>query len=67
MSQCQSLTNNGSISECRHKCESQNADLEIGIDGSSETRRDPLIDGYRSRVCPPRVSMSGFWTGLELN
>jgi len=58
---------NSSISECDHKYETRNAKLEIGTDGSSQTWRNPRVDGYGSGFGPPRVSMSGFWTVLEPN
>jgi len=63
----QYLTINSRISECDHKCESRNAEPEIGTDGSSQTRRNPLVDGYGSGFGPPRVCRSGFWTVLEPN
>ena len=56
-----------SMSEWDHKCETRNAELEIGTDGSSQTWRDPRVDGYGSGFCSPRVSGSGFCPGLELN
>ena len=56
-----------SISECDDKCETRNAEPEIGTDGSSQTRRNLRVDGYGSGFAPPRVSMLGFWTGLEPN
>jgi len=55
------------MSECDHKCEIRNAEPEIGTDGSSQTLRNPWVDGYRSPFEPPRVSGSGVWTGLEPN
>jgi len=58
---------NSSISECDHKCETRNAEAEIGTDGSSQTRPKPRVDGYGSGFGLPRVSWSGCWTGLELN
>jgi len=61
------FTINSSISECDHKCETQNVEPEIGTNGSSLTRLNPRVDGYGSRFGPPRVSGSGFWTGLEPN
>ena len=65
--QCQHLTISSSISECDHKCETRNTEPEIGPDGSSQTRRNPRVDGYGSGFGPPRVSGSGFWPGLEPN
>jgi len=65
--QCQYFTINSSISECDHKYETRNAEPEIGTDGSSQTRRNPRVDGYGSGFGPPRVSGSGFWTVLEPN
>ena len=56
-----------SISECDYKCETRNAEPEIGTDGSSQTRRNPRVDGYGSGFGPPRVCRSGFWTVLEPN
>jgi len=41
--------------------------MEIGTDRSSQTRRNPRVDGYGSRFGPPTVSGSGFWKGLEPN
>jgi len=58
--QCQYFTISSSISEYDHKCETQNAEPEIGPDGSSQTRRNPRVDGYGSGFGPPRVSGSGF-------
>jgi len=58
---------NSSISECDHQCETRNAETEIGTDGSSQTRRNPQVDGYGSGLGPPRVNGSGFWMGLEPN
>jgi len=65
--QCQYFTINSSISECDNKYETQNAEPEIGTDGSSQSRRKPRVDGYGSWFGPPRVSGSGFWTVLEPN
>ena len=56
-----------SISECDHKCETRNAEPEIGPDGSSQTWRNPRVDGYWSGFGPPRVCGSGFWPVLEPN
>ena len=58
---------NSSITECDHKCETQNAEAEIGTDGSSQTRRNPRVDGYGSGFGLPRVCGSGFWMVLEPN
>jgi hypothetical protein len=55
------------ISECDHKCETQNAEPEIGTNRASKTRQDPRVDGYGSGFGPPIVCGSGFWTMLELN
>jgi len=63
----QYFTINSRISECDHKCETRNAEPEIGTDGSSQTRRNPQVDGYGSRFGPPRVCGSGFWPVLEPN
>jgi len=65
--QCQSFTISSSISECDHKCETRNAEPEIGPDGSSQTRWNPQVDGYGSGFGPPRVRGSGFGPGLEPN
>jgi len=65
--QCQYFTISSSISECDHKCETRNAEPEIGPDRSSQTQRNPQVDGYRSGFGPPRVSESGYWPGLEPN
>jgi len=67
MYQCQYFTIDSSISEYDHKCETRNTEPEIGTDGSSQTWRNPRVDGNGSRFGPPRVSGSGFWTGLEPN
>jgi hypothetical protein len=67
MYQWRYFTINSSISECDHKCETRNAEPEIGTDGSSQTRRNPRVDWYRSAFGSPRVSGTGFWMGLELN
>jgi len=45
----------------------QNADLEIGPDGSSQTRRSPRVDGYGARFKLPRSSGTGFWMVLRPN
>ena len=58
---------NSRISECDHKCETRNAEQEIGTDGSSQTWRNPQVDGYVSGFAPPRVCGSGFWPVLEPN
>jgi len=63
----QYFTINSRISECDHKCETRTAEPEIGTDGSSQTRRNPRVDGYGSGFGPPRVCGSGFWPVLELN
>jgi len=63
----QYFTINSHISECDHKCETQNAEPEIGTDGSSQTRRNPRVDGYGSGFGTPRVCGSGFWPVLEPN
>jgi len=63
----QYFTINSRISECDHKCETRNAEPEIGTDGSSQTRRNPRVDGYGSGFGPPRVCGSGFWPVLEPN
>jgi len=67
MSQCQHFMVNSSISECDHKCETQNAEPEIGTNGSSETWQNPRVGGYGSRFGPPGIRWLSFWTGLELN
>jgi len=46
--QCQYFTMNSSISERDHKYETWNAEPEIGTDGSSQTRRNPQVDGQGS-------------------
>jgi len=63
----QYFTINSRISECDHKYETRNAEPEIGTDGSSQTRRNPLVDGYGSGFGPPRVRGLGFWMVLEPN
>jgi len=65
--QCQYFTISRSMSECDHKCETRNADPEIGHHASSQIRRNARVDGYGSGFGPPRVSGSGFWPGLEPN
>jgi len=45
----------------------QNAEREIGTNGSRQPWQNPWVDGYGSRFAQPRGSRSGFWTGLELN
>jgi hypothetical protein len=42
--QCQYFTIISSICESDHKCETRNAEHEIGTDGSSQTRRNPRLD-----------------------
>jgi len=64
---CQYFTISSSISECDHKCETRNAEPEIGPDGSSQTRRNSQVDGYGPWFGLPRVSRSGSWPGLEPN
>jgi hypothetical protein len=49
------------------KCETRNTELQIGTDGSSQPQGNQRVDDYGSGFGPPRVSGSGFWTGLELN
>ena len=63
----QYFTINSRISECDHQSETRNAEPESGTDGSSQTRRNPRVDGYGSRFRPPRVCGLGFWTVLEPN
>jgi len=47
--------------------ETQNADLEIGTDSSSQTQQNLQVDGCWSGFGSPRGSRSGCWTGLELD
>jgi hypothetical protein len=61
------FTVNSSISECDHKCETRNAQPEMGTDGSSHSRQNPQVDRYGSGFGQPRVSGSGCCTGLEPN
>ena len=56
-----------SISEYDHKCETRNAEREIRTDGSTQPRPHLRVNGYVSEFCPPRVSGSGIWMGLEPN
>jgi len=63
----QYFTINSRISECDHKCETRNAEPEIGTDGSGHTRQNPRVDGYGSAFGPLGVWGSGFWTVLEPN
>ena len=65
--QCQYFMINSSLSECDHQLETWNAEPEIGTEGSSQIRRKPLVDQYRSGLGPPIVSGSGYWIGQELN
>jgi hypothetical protein len=65
--QCQYFTINSSISECDHPCETRNTDQAIRTDGSSQTRRNPRVDGYGCMFGPPLVSGSGGWPGFEPN
>ena len=65
--QCQYFTIHSSISECNHKCETRDTELEIGPDGFSQTRRNLRVDWYGSGFGPLRVSGSGVWPGLEPN
>jgi len=67
MYQCQYFTIISSISQCDNKCETQNAEPEIGTDGSSLTWWHPWVDRYGSGVGLPRAGRSRFWTGLEPN
>jgi len=61
------FTINSCIAECDHKCETRNAEPEIGTDGSSQTWRNPRVDSYGSGIGPPRVCGSGFCPVLEQN
>ena len=45
----------------------QNAEQEIGPDGSSQTRRNPRVDRSGAGFWPPWSSRPGFWTVLEPN
>jgi len=45
----------------------QNANLEIGPDRSSQTQPNPQVDGSGDLFGLPRSSGLGFWTVLELN
>jgi len=58
---------NSRISQCDHKCETRNAEQEIGTDGSRQTRQNPRVDRYGSGFGPSRVSGSGLRTGQEPN
>jgi len=59
--QCQYFTINSSISECNHKCGTQNATSGIRTDGSSQTVQNTRVDGYGSKIGPQRVIRSSFW------
>jgi len=61
------FTINSSVSECNHKCETRNAEPEIGTDASSQTQRNLQVHGYGSGFGPPSICGSDFWTGLEPN
>jgi len=65
--QCQYFTISRSISECDRKCETRNAEPEIRPDMSSQSGRNPRVDGYGYGFGPPGVSGSGFWSGLDPN
>ena len=65
--QCQLFLINSSRSECEHNCETRHTELQIVTSESSRTWRNQWVDGNRSVCGPPRVSGSGFWTGLEQN
>ena len=65
--QCQYFRINSGISECDLKCETRNAELEIGTDMLSQTQRNPRVDGYGSGFGMARVCGVGFWMGLEPN
>jgi len=67
MYECQYVMITSRVSQYNHKCETQNAEQEIGTDGSNQTRRDPLDDRNGSGLCQPSVRGSGFSPGLELN
>jgi len=45
----------------------RNTELDIGTDGSSQTRQHPRVDRYGFRFGPPRCCWSGVWTVLEQN
>jgi len=47
--------------------ETWNTGLEIENDGSSRSRQNPWVDGYRSRVGLAWGRRSGFWRGLDPN
>jgi len=49
-----------SISECDHRCESRNAEPEIGTDRSSLTWHNPRVDGYRSGFGLPGAGGLGY-------
>jgi hypothetical protein len=38
------ITINSSKSECDHKCKTRNTELEIGTDGSNQTRHNLWVD-----------------------
>jgi hypothetical protein len=65
--QCQYFTIDISISECDHKCETRNAEPEIGTHRSRKTWRIPRVDQQGTGFDLPRVSGSGVWPRLELN
>jgi hypothetical protein len=65
--QGQYFTINSHISECDHRCETRNAELEIRTDGSCQTRQNPRVDRYGSGFGPPRVYGSGVWMVLKPN
>jgi len=64
---CHYFPINSHRSECDHYCKTQSTELEIGTCWSGQIRRNLQVDGYGSGFGPPRVSVLGFWTGLELN
>jgi len=53
-----------SICECDQKCETRNAEPEIGTGASSQSRWNPWVDVYGSGFGPPRVCGSVCWTVL---
>jgi len=49
------------------KRKTRNSKPDIGTDWSSQTRRNPGVDGYEAGFGPPRSSGPGFWMVLERN
>jgi len=51
------------VSRCDHKCNTRNAEPEIGPAGSSHTSQYTMVEGYGSWFRLPRCSVSGHQLG----